>query len=212
MSARAVPRTSSNGCRVVGGQTWRFDTGRSSGMATIVLISPMVGPYYPGVNSCSLWLCGFGGGGDRTQQGSARLYCETLNLIKLWAHWPPVITNYMEGYGDSAVPINWPIAAPAASQSQPLLEKIAAVKAARMPSISHGRWSAQSAAADRGRRAPFNRLWKLDKFVILRYDKILHTECAKPWRENLAKLQVKNLPNLFWQRNLPNWRSSVEQQ
>jgi hypothetical protein len=52
----------------------------------------------------------------------------------------------------------------------------------------------------------------MGKFVILRYDKILYTEYAKRRRENLAKLQAKNLPNLFWPRNPPNCRSSVEQQ
>ncbi len=58
---------------------------------------------------------------------------------------------------------------------------------------------------------PLNQTEKIGKFVNLRYDKILHTECANRWRENLAKLQVKNLPNLFWQRNPQTWRNSVEQ-
>jgi hypothetical protein len=54
----------------------------------------------------------------------------------------------------------------------------------------------------------------IGKFFILRYDKIKYysQNAQNRKRENPAKLHVKNLPNLFWPRNPPNRRGSVEKQ
>ncbi len=50
------------------------------------------------------------------------------------------------------------------------------------------------------------------KVKLARYDKILLAEYAKLTARKSSKLQVKNLPNLFWAKNTPNCRNSVEQQ
>jgi hypothetical protein len=48
------------------------------------------------------------------------------------------------------------------------------------------------------------------KFVILRDTIKYYTQNSRNRRrENLAKLQAKNLPNLFWLKNPPNCRSEV---
>jgi hypothetical protein len=39
---------------------------------------------------------------------------------------------------------------------------------------------------------------KLGKFFLLRYEKYYTQNARNRWRENLAKIQVKNLSNPFW--------------
>ncbi len=76
-------------------------------------------------------------------------------------------------------------------------------------------WEQLYTSREHGAQINFGDLtpYLIGKFVILRYDKILFTENARNCRrENLAKLHVKNLPNLLLLRNPPNRRGSVEKQ
>jgi hypothetical protein len=65
-----------------------------------------------------------------------------------------------DGDGDSAVLMNWPgrisCEQNTASAGENLLSYL---NEALMPSITHGRWSCQSVAAARDRKASFSHLW-----------------------------------------------------
>ncbi len=71
-----------------------------------------------------------------------------------------VVCRSLRKDGDSTVLINWP----GRNSYEPNMasageNSLSSLNEALMPSITHGRWSCQSAAAAQDRKTPFSRLW-----------------------------------------------------